>query len=74
MSGSVPFFEEHTRALRKLLCGVANLFQSALEVRSERPSLRLAADEAGEHTNHLEDLGNRALVERENRKSALDQL
>ena len=36
--------------------------------------LRLAADDAREHANHLQDVCDRALVEREDRQPALDEL
>ena len=70
----VPFLEERPRARRKRLCGPANVVETALQPCRERLSLRFAADQAGEYTDHLENLCDRSLVEREDRPSAADEL
>ena len=61
------------RGCNRLAC-LANPFEALLEFGDERAPLRFAADDAREHPNHLEDVGDRSLVEGEHRLPALDQL
>ena len=46
----------------------------SFELRRERVALLGHADDAGEHADHLQDLGDAALVEGEDRVAALDEV
>src|SRR5262249_8136613 len=53
---------------------VANRLEIGLKSFRERLALFGNADDAGEHANHLQDLGNAALIEGEDRVAALDEI
>ncbi len=50
------------------------VLEPSLELGGQRLPLRFAADDAREHANHLKDVCDGALVEREDRQPALDEL
>ena len=52
----------------------ANRVELALEFGRERDALLRHADDAGEHADHLQDFGDAALIECEDRVSPLDKI
>ena len=70
----VPFLEKHFRTARQRLGALANVVEALFERGDERGALLGNADDPGEHANHLQDLGDAALVEGEDRVAALDEV
>ena len=74
MRGSSHSSKNTRGRARKSAGARTNLVQSALEVRRERRSCVRAPDERPHGSDHLQDLGDRPLIEREDRIAAPDQL
>ena len=60
----VPLFEKDARPRLEIASTPRESLEPALELESQRLPLRFAADDAGEHANHLKDVGDGPLVER----------
>src|SRR5204863_3415853 len=70
----VPLLEKHARPRWKLRRQFAKTVEIRREPGRERLGFVAAADETADHADHLQDLGNTALVEGHDRMSATDQL
>ena len=68
----VPLFEKRSQP-RPLRRGLTDPAESGFEVVRELLCLGLTADQAAEHPDHLENFGDRSLVERDHGNAAPDQ-
>ena len=70
----VPLLEEDTRPVRQIRCAVRDLVQVLFEPFDERFCFGRSPDQRSDHADHLQDLGDAALIERDHRVAATDQL
>ena len=73
-STGCPTLQKHPRPARKCARRVSNPVEPLLEGCCERSSFVLTAHDSREHADHLKDVRNGPLVEREHRKAAFDEL
>jgi hypothetical protein len=70
----IPFLEIHARPAREGPGALANLIEASFQLAGQSEPLFRRADDAAENADHLQDLADASLVEREHRIPALHQL
>src|SRR5262245_1175561 len=70
----VPLLEEDAKATWKAASRLANPIEVGLEIGGEPFGGRLTPDQTAEHPNHLQNLGDAALVEGDDRQAAANEL
>src|SRR3954447_15465064 len=70
----VPFSEEDAAAPRRPRAGVADALEIGGQLRGKAFRAWLTPNQAAQHPDHLQDLGNRSLVEDHHVHAAPDQL
>src|SRR4029453_2085371 len=69
-----PLLEERAKAAGKSASRLANPIEVGCEVGGERFSSRLTPDQPTKHSNHLQDLGDAALVECDDGQATANEL